>query len=135
MDTFYARSYQQYNFETFLDCCWCIVLCNKSSDLKKLMHTFLLAGKNLMKCWIGIEEATKCQLMKLFPPPSSTLTTTNAAIQYSLEWTMNPYRIINTRKYGGYHKRTLCRQQHGRTEIITTIVYDICLLYFTTCAI
>ena len=44
-------------------------------------------------------------------------------------WTMNPYRIINTRKHGGYHKRTLCRH-----ELKVLPAYDICLLYFTTCA-
>ena len=50
------------------------------------------------------------------------------------EWTMSPYRIINTRKHGGYHKRTLCR--HERDESII-IVYDTFLpvSYFTTCAI
>ena len=35
------------------------------------------------------------------------------------EWTMSPYRIINTRKHGGYHKRTLCRQfEHSEQKIL-----------------
>ena len=45
---------------------------------------------------------------------------------------MNPYRIINTRKHGGYHKRTLCRRIIERAESITqSYIHDIfaCMLY------